>query len=184
MTVNITPAADAPSLALAGEVDAYGASALRFATGWEIAPNRNPTFTILPQDELEGWNVVKEAGDNGQSAFVIWSTGDKLKDAANTNRTVNAATANSNNWLELGNANGLGHQTWGIERTVDTRAGVAYTLSLDYAGRLGYDIDFTGIGIYVDGIQIATHAGTSPNTALNWEALDFSFVGTGMAQTG
>jgi len=60
---------------------------------------------------------------------------------------------------------------------------VAYHLSLDYAGRLGYGIDFTNIGIYVDGVRIATHAGTSPNTALNWEALSFSFTGTGAAQT-
>jgi VCBS repeat-containing protein len=70
MTVNIVPVADAPMLALAGEVDAYGASALRFSTSWEIAPNRNPTFTILPQSNLDGWNAIKEAGDNGQGAWV------------------------------------------------------------------------------------------------------------------
>ncbi|OGS96465.1 MAG: hypothetical protein A3H31_08415 [Gallionellales bacterium RIFCSPLOWO2_02_FULL_57_47] len=183
MTVNIVPVADAPSLALTAPVDAYGATALRFSTGWEIAPNRNPTFTILPQSTLDGWYVVRETGDTGQQAFIIWSGGDKMKDANNANQIVAAAPNGGKNWLEIGNANGLGHQTYGIERSVDTRAGVAYHLSLDYAGRLGYGIDFTGIGIYVDGVRIATHAGTSPNTALNWEALNFSFTGTGTAQT-
>ncbi|OGS96054.1 MAG: hypothetical protein A3H31_01020 [Gallionellales bacterium RIFCSPLOWO2_02_FULL_57_47] len=93
MTVNIIPVADAPALALAGEVDAYGATALRFSTGWEIAPNRNPTFTILPQSSLDGWNVVRETGDTGQQAFVIWSSGDKMKDANNTNRIVTVRPA-------------------------------------------------------------------------------------------
>lgn len=47
-------------------------------------------------------------------------------------------------------------QAYGIERTVDTRAGVAYSLSLDYAGRLGLDLKHTRIGIYVDGVQVGT----------------------------
>jgi VCBS repeat-containing protein len=70
MTVNIVPVADVPTLALAGALDAYGASALRFCTGWETAANRSPTFTILPQSELNGWTAIKEAGDNGQGAWV------------------------------------------------------------------------------------------------------------------
>ena len=183
MTIDITPVADVPSLALTAPVDAYGATATRFSTSWETAANRSPTFTILPQSELDGWNMVRETGDTGQQAFVIWSSGDKMKDANNTNQVVSAASDTNKNWLEIGNANGLGHQTYGIERTVDTRAGVAYTLSLDYAGRLGYDADHTRIGIYVDGVRIATHANTSPNTALNWQSLTFSFTGTGAAQT-
>ena len=35
----------------------------------------------------------------------------------------------------------------------------------------------------MDGVKIATHAGTSPNTALNWQAVNFSFTGTGGNQT-
>jgi hypothetical protein len=48
--------------------------------------------------------------------------------------------------------------------------------------RIGYDADTTAIGIYVDGVEIAHYAGTSPDDALDWQALSFSFVGTGGPQ--
>ena len=95
---------------------------------------------------------------------------------------VYAAPGNGENWLELNDAKGEGHQTIGIERTVSTRAGATYELSFDYAGRLGYSTDYTRIGIYVDDVLIGNYAGTSPNDALNWESLSFSFVGTGGEQ--
>jgi VCBS repeat-containing protein len=211
MTVNILPAADAPSLALTALAGASGATATRFSTSWESAPNRSHTFTILPRNTLEGWNVVKEAkhdddhhhdhhdDDKGQGAFILWSSGDKMlhakqdhdhhtdgKDHGHDDHkpyaVVQAAAGNGNNWLELGDAMGMGHQTYGIERAVETRAGISYQLSLDYAGRLGYDMAHTRIGIYVDGVQIGTHASTSPNTALNWETLTFNFTGNGAMQ--
>jgi len=183
MTIDISPVADSPLLSLANPPDTYGATVERFHTGWESAPNRNPVFTILPQAQLEGWTVVREALDTGQQAFILWSSGDKMKDAANTNRTVYADAGNGQNFLEIGNAMGLGHQTFGIERSVSTRAGATYRLSFDYAGRLGYSTDFTRIGFYVDGVLAGTYANTSPNTALNWQAVGFEFTGNGTAQT-
>jgi VCBS repeat-containing protein len=231
MIVNITPVVDAPSLSLTALAGASGATATRFSTSWESAPNRSHTFTILPRDTLEGWNVVKEAkrdddhhhghhdDDKGQGAFILWSSGDKMLHAKQDHdrhadgkdrdhddhkpyTIVQAAAGNGNNWLELGDAMGMGHQTYGIERAVETRAGISYRLSLDYAGRLGYDMAHTRIGIYVDGVQIGTHASTggttsqstrlsnddsqvagySPNTALNWETLTFNFTGNGAMQ--
>jgi VCBS repeat-containing protein len=239
MTVNITPVVDAPSLSLTALAGASGATATRFSTSWESAPNRNRTSTVLhhgvdePRGMLEGWNVVKEAkhdddhhhdndhhsDDKGQGAFILWSSGDKMlhakqdldrhtddkdrdRDDHKPYAIVQAAAGNGNNWLELGDAMGMGHQTYGIERAVETRAGISYRLSLDYAGRLGYDMAHTRIGIYVDGVQIGTHASTggttsqstrlsnddsqvagySPNTALNWETLTFNFTGNGTMQ--
>ena len=154
-----------------------------FRTTWESAANRNANSTLLPQSELEGWKVVTESGAGGQQAFVIWSNGDRMKDANNSNRTVYGSTNGGNNWLEIGNANGQGHQTVGIERNITTRTGATYNLNLDYAGRLGYSSDFTRIGIYVDGMRIASYANTSPNTVLDWKNLSFSFTGNGSAQT-
>ena len=190
MILDVNPVADPPSLSLYNAPGACGAQSTLFDTSWEGAPNWSHTSTILPQSSLEGWNVVRQSTDastqdgrdGGQSAFIIWSSGDRMKDASNKDQTVYAAPGDGNNWLELGNAMGEGHQTYGIERTVNTRAGMTYNLSLDYAGALGYGADFTAIGIYVDGVKIATHAGTSSNTALNWQKLNFSFIGTGAAQ--
>ncbi len=183
MTVDVTPVADQPSLVLTGRADTYGATQQRFSTSWESVPSRNRNFTILPDSELEGWRVLTESSPGGQQAFIVWSSGDEMKDATNTNRTVNAATDNGINWLEIGDAMGLGHQTSGIERTVSTRAGVTYNLSFDYAGRLGYGTDFTRIGFYVDGVQIGTYANTSPNSGLAWHEVAFQFSGNGNAQT-
>ncbi|MFG6464951.1 hypothetical protein ACG04Q_25545, partial [Roseateles sp. DXS20W] len=70
-----------------------------------------------------------------------------------------------------------------VERSVDTIAGATYTLSLDYAGGMGFLAANTQIGIYVDGVRIATHAGTSPTSSLNWQALSFSFTGNGASRT-
>jgi hypothetical protein len=39
------------------------------------------------------------------------------------------------------------------------------------------------IGVYVDGQLVGTYSNTSGNTALNWQALSFSFKGNGGAQT-
>jgi VCBS repeat-containing protein len=184
LTIDIAPVADTPLLTLATPPQQNtGAAAVRLQTSWESAPNRNRNFTILPQSELEGWNVVREAGDSGQQAFIIWSTGDTMKDVNNTNRVVQAANVNGQNFLEMGNAMGQGHQTFGIERSVVTRPGVTYHFAFDYAGRLGYGIDFTRVGLYVDGVQVGSYANTSPNTALNWQQVAFQFTGNGALQT-
>jgi VCBS repeat-containing protein len=204
LSINIIPLADEPTLSLAVKQNELGATSKLFSTSWETANNRSRTFTIIPKAQLEGWRVVKEveldddyhhdrngdghydehdATEEGQEAFVIWSSGDKMKDSNHTNRIVKSAAGNGNNWLELGDAAGLGHQTYGIERAISTRAGATYNLSLDYAGRLGYSVDFTRIGIYLDGVKIGTYASVSPNTALNWENINFSFTGNGTLQT-
>ena len=159
MTINITPVADAPTVALDTPVGEYGSTAVLINTGWESVSNRNTKYTTVSGSQLEGWNVVKEqnidddnyhydrdhdgdydkddyCGDDKQ-AFILWSGGDKMKDANNTHRIVQPAANNGSNWLEMGDAMGLGHQTFGIERAVMTRAGASYNLSFDYAGRLG-----------------------------------------------
>jgi len=41
-------------------------------------------ITVNADGTLEGWNVVRQTGDTGQQAFVIWSSGDMMKDANNT----------------------------------------------------------------------------------------------------
>jgi hypothetical protein len=203
MTVNIVPVADAPTVVLSQQVDAYGATAMLFNTGWESVANRNNKYTVVTASQLDGWSVVKEVQlgdnyhydrdgdgrydqddycDNSKEAFIIWGNDDKMKDANNNNRYVTGVPNTGRNWLELGNAMDVERQTYGIERTVTTRAGATYDLNLDYAGRLGLDLNHTRIGIYVDGVLVGSHTGTSSNMALNWESLNFSFTGHGGSQ--
>lgn len=152
--------------------------------------NRSPTSTLIEERQLEGWRLVTRSvpthdGDDDDDAggFEIWSDGDRMRNARGQLQIVHAAPDGGRNWLVLDNARGEGHQTLGIERAVDTVAGATYTLSIDYAGHIGYSTDYTRIGIYVDGQKIGSYADTSPNTALNWKALQLQFIGTGSKQT-
>jgi hypothetical protein len=86
-------------------------------------------------------------------------------------------------WLGLTNGVNSGsssrYQSLGIERSIDTLNGATYSLSLDYAGALGLAAANTRIGVYVDGVQVGSYASVSSNSALNWEALSFTFQGNG-----
>jgi len=193
----INAVADAPALVLS---EVGGASRELFRTGWERVGNRNTNSTLLEQRELEGWTFVARPGknhgdhddhdehdehdhhDDEHGSFEIWSSGDLMRDAQGKRRIVNAAGGNGNNWLELNNAKGEGHETLGIERSIETLLGASYTLSLDLAGHLGYGADYTRIGIYLDGVKIGSDESTSSATALNWQTRTFQFTGTGGAQ--
>lgn len=139
------------------------------------------SFTLVNASELEGWKLVTAAGTH-QHVFEVWSSGDKMPDGQGGPTAVYAAAGNGRNWLSLNDGTGAGHDTLGIERNVATQAGATYTLSFDYAGRVGYGTDVTTIGIYVDGVKIATYANTSPDTALNWQTLSYQFTGNGLAR--
>ena len=179
--VTIAPVADAPALAL---INSGGTSRELFRTSWETAVNQSPTFTLVHATQLEGWDLVSDPSrnGNGQHVFEIWSSGDKMPDGNGGPGVVYAASGNGQNWLNLNDGNGAGHDTLGIERSVTTTAGASYTLSFDYAGQVGAGTDLTRIGIYVDGVKLASYANTSPETALNWQALSYQFTGTGKAQ--
>jgi len=155
-----------------------------FRTGWETVVNQSPTFTLVHQTQLEGWDLVSDpsCNGNGQHVFEIWSSGDKMPDGNGGPSVVYAASGNGQNWLNLNNGNGSGHDTLGIERSVTTTAGASYTLSFDYAGQVGAGTDVTRIGIYVDGVKLASYANTSPETALNWQTLNYQFIGAGKGQ--
>lgn len=60
--------------------------------------------------------------------------------------------------------------------------GGSYTFTLDYAGALGLAAANTRIGLYVEGVQIGSNAGTSSNSELNWKELGFSFAGNGQVR--
>jgi hypothetical protein len=194
----VTAVADAPTLVLS---EVGGARRELFRTGWESVVNRNVGSTLFEQRELEGWSVVARPELNhdddhddyddhheydsheDHGSFEIWSSGDQMRDAQGQRRIVSDANGNGSNWLELNNAKGEGHETLGIERSIDTLFGASYTLSLDLAGHLGYGADFTRIGIYVDGVKIGSDESTSPSMALNWQTRTFQFIGTGGPQT-
>jgi VCBS repeat-containing protein len=188
----VTGVADAPSLVIS---EVGGPHRELFRTGWESVTNPNTVSTLLEQRELEGWMAISRSeqsqgehndrNDNhdNHGSFEIWSSGDKMRDAQGKLKVVNAATGNGSNLLELGNAKGEGHQTLGIERSIETIAGASYSLSLDLAGHLGYSADTTRISIYLDGVKIGSDASTSPSAKLNWQSREFQFTGKGGAQT-
>ncbi len=130
--------------------------------------------------QLEGWNLVSTTQ---QKVFEIWSSGDKMPDGQGGPSVVYAGAGNGRNWLSLNAANGNGHETLGIERSVNSQLGATYTLSFDYAGQVGASLASTQIGIYVDGVKLAAFADTSPASALDWQTLSFQFTGNGRART-
>ncbi|MFZ5549396.1 MAG: beta strand repeat-containing protein, partial [Pseudomonadota bacterium] len=185
MRVDITPVADAPTLSTVNH------NVTRFNTTWETTDtgltqavlNPDGTSTSINQTTLAGWTRITSPDSyaGGTNVFELWSNGDTMQNQAGNQTPVTAGTGNGSNWLELNNASS-NVQTLGIERTVTTTAGYVYDLSLDYAGRLGFGQDFTRITVLVDGVVVASYAGTSGQNALNWENLHFSFVGNGGSQ--
>jgi VCBS repeat-containing protein len=181
MTVDVAPVTDAPLLTIGAASGGQGAAAELFRTGWESVVTHGAVSTLVHASTLEGWNLV--TGYGNQHVFEIWSNGDKMPDGQGGPSTVYAGDGNGRNWLSLNDGNGNGHDTLGIERSVETRAGATYTLSFDYAGQVGAPVDYTRIGIYVDGVKLATFANTSPAAALAWQTLSFQFAGKGKART-
>ena len=187
MTVDITPVADKPTLTTSNhKVTLFNTSFETADTGLTQAQlNTNTTSTsTITQSTLSGWTRVDtpDSYAGGNNAWELWSTGDTQANQAGTQTSISAAAGNGSNWLELNNASS-NVQTLGLTRSVTTTAGYVYDLSFDYAGRLGYSQAYTKVTVLVDGVAVASYAGTSSQTALNWETLHFSFVGTGAAQT-
>ncbi|WP_374339779.1 type I secretion C-terminal target domain-containing protein, partial [Leeia sp.] len=190
MRVDIVPVADTLNLSVvnAGKVTMFNTTWETSDTGLTQAVlNPNTTSTgNLTQTTLAGWTRVDTPDPfaGGSNAWELWSNGDTMANQLGNQVAVTAGTGNGQNWLELNNADGNGAltQTLGIQRSVTTTAGKVYDLSFDYAGRPGFSQDFTRITVLVDGVKVASYAGTSPQTGLNWETLHFSFVGTGASQ--
>ncbi|MBC3875076.1 tandem-95 repeat protein, partial [Undibacterium flavidum] len=180
VNVDITAIADAASLQLVGTSITHQL----FDTDWESAANADKSSTLVTGTVFDGWNLIttgdKQAG--GKNGFEIWSNGDQMADNNGTLRTVNAAAGNGNNWLELNDAADSLAQTLGISRSVNTDKGATYNLSFDLAGRLGYSSAYTQVGVYLDGVKIATYNNTSGASALNWQHANISFTGKGGAQ--
>ena len=180
LVVEVTAVADAPVLNMTARD--VNVSRELSSTSWESVANRNKTFTLVtgaPCSTLEGWSVVPAAWGK-QTAFEIWSSGDQMRNTAGQLVTVQAASGNGRNWLQLNNGAGQGHQTLGIERSVRTIEGAIYTLTLDYAGALGLKEANTRIGIYIDDQLVGSYANISTLTALNWQELSFQFTGNGL----
>ncbi len=181
MSIDLVPVADTPVLTLTPVAN----STELFRTGWETAANVDNFSTLVAGATLEGWTLITtpDSFGAGKNGFEIWTTNDDMADPGNTLRKVSAAAGNGANWIEINNSDTTLAQTLGIQRRVTTQLGASYTLSFDYAGRNGYSVDYTRIGIYVDGVKLATYANTSPTTSLNWQALQYTFTGKGGAQT-
>ncbi|MDQ5914759.1 MAG: large repetitive protein, partial [Pseudomonadota bacterium] len=173
--IDITPVADAPTLTVAN------AGTNLFNTSWESAPNSNTGSQANAGATFEGWTRVDTPNtrSGGSNTFETWSTNDLMNRQSGGTSSVLSATGNGSDWLELSDAGGTTNQTIGISRTVATQNGLVYDLSLDHAGHLGYSAGYTRINVLVDGVSIGKYSAVSPNEALDWSNLRFSFVGNG-----
>jgi hypothetical protein len=184
IVVDVEAVAQVPVLTLAPS----GASVSRMVvdTSWEDV--RDPTYgaTIANVGQLDGWDGI-EVRNSKDEAFIVWADGDRMLNTAGKNVTAQAAAGAGENWLALTNGVNSGASSYydslGIEREVQTIDGATYTFTLDYAGALGLSAANTRIGVYVDGIQVGSYASASSDSALNWEALSFTFKGNGSART-
>ncbi|MFA7292479.1 MAG: Calx-beta domain-containing protein [Rhodocyclaceae bacterium] len=176
--IDISPVADAPTLLVAN------AGVNIFNTGWETAPNSGTGSQANSGTTLEGWTRVDTPNNRsgGSNTFETWATNDLMNRQSGGTSSVLSATGNGSNWLELSDAGSSTNQTIGISRTVATQNGLVYDLSLDHAGHLGYSAAYTRINVLVDGVSIGKYSAVSPNEALDWSNLRFSFVGNGSGQ--
>nr|WP_260619666.1 retention module-containing protein [Pseudomonas sp. B11D7D] len=176
MSIDITPVADVPTLS----VKSAAASTL-FTTTWESAPNSDNTSQDVAGPAFENWTLVT-SGDKrsgGTNVFEIWANNDQMENQAGNMITVKLPGTGNNDALELNDAGGSMSQTLGITRDVATQVGKVYELSMDYAGRLGFDTSYTKIAVYLGNTLVGEYSSTSSQTSLNWENINFSFVGTG-----
>lgn len=180
LDVEVTAVANAPTLTLSPRTVELSRELL--ATSWENEPNWTSGANPVYAGNLQGWKLVQPASFKF-GAFEIWAANDRMRNAAGILVPVRPAASNGNAWLGLTNGTNEPYQTLGIEREVQTIDQAVYTLTLDYAGTLGLAASCTQIGVYVDGVRIATYANTSSNSALDWKVLSFQFTGNGQART-
>jgi hypothetical protein len=177
LTIEVIASVDAPTLSLQSS-GGYASRAL-IDSSWEGAWNWNTSSTGVIGG-LDGWCSVS---GNGWMIpqMEVWSAGD-YKTNSQGQRVRLGQAPQGNNWLQLHDGAGKATQNMGIERSVYSVTGAIYTLDLNYAGDLGLSNSLTGIGIYIDGIKIASYSNTSSNTGLDWKATRFQFTGKGGCQ--
>ena len=182
LQVNIQPLADVPTLTVK-----VPSSLLVFENSWETVANADNTSESVASTTLEGWTLLTTPDPfaGGTNVFEVWADRDSQQRQDGGNNTVYAAPGNGNNFLELNNAdnNGALVQTLGVSRSISTVAGTVYEMSFDYAGRSGFGVDYTRIGVYVDGVLVQQYAATSPQGSIDWKNLSFSFTGDGANHT-
>ena len=181
LRIDVTPVADAPNLVVTNTT----ASSV-FANSWETAANGDTTSQGVPGPTLEGWTLVTspDSQAGGVNAFEVWAEGDYQQRQDGGFDPVLADTGNGTQFLELNNGTSTTlPQTLGISRSVATVAGMVYEFSFDYAGRQGFGVDFTRIGVYVDGVLVTQYSATSPQDYIDWRNLKLSFLGDGGTHT-
>ena len=201
ININIEAIADTPAI----NATSQSATSTLFFTSFEGVSNTDLSSTLLAQDMLDGWQLIKEKrsywdkwrnifgsknlpfGGNGIDGFEIWHSKDQMVDNSNIERSVSASSNNgisvaNTSWLELNDATKNQSQTLGIERDVQTKQGASYQLSFDYAGRNGFSDRYNGISIYLGDELLRRYSATSPAQALDWHNIDISFIGTGKVE--
>ena len=179
MNIDITPVADVPTLSVKS-----AAKSTLFTTTWESAPDSDYTSESIKGSTFENWTLVT-TGDKrtgGTNVFEVWGHNDNMENQAGNLVTIKMPGTGNNDALELNDAGGTMAQTLGITRNVATEVGKVYDLSMDYAGRLGFDTTYTKIAVYLGSTLVGEYGSSSSQTSLNWENIHFSFVGTGSTE--
>ena len=79
-----------------------------------------------------------------------------MENQAGNEITIKMQGNGNNDALELNDAGSTMAQTLGITRNVATEVGKVYELSMDYAGRLGFDTSYTKIAVYLGNTPAAS----------------------------
>jgi len=179
LVVELAPVADAPTLVLAPPD--VSLSRERLATGWEGVANPNLAATIIAGGSLQGWTLVPALAGK-VAAFEVWSAGDQLRNIVGNRVVVQPAAGAGSQWLGLSNGTSASSQALGIEQVLTTIDGARYMLTLQMAGGLGFAEANGTLGVYLDGVRVATHTAVSGRSSLAWKDVSLHFTGSGQPQ--
>ena len=168
MTVDVIPVATAPTLSISQQVTNVELDVVR--TNWQSVANPDTNSTQVNQSTLEGWTAV------GASGFTVWSDQDVTTAPDGTSFALNNGSYPGGNFLQL--AGGTG-----ISRTVNTIAGMQYSVIYDFASLP--QTNTGSVTLYVDGQpeQVECPPTSQSDTSLDWHEAGVTFIGTGGAQT-
>ena len=177
VTVKVDAIADTPSLIIDSGSD-WSSS-----TGFESAADSNNSSSYV--DSVDGWTP-----SSGAQAIEVWNESDNL--TVGSGGKINPNASEGSQFIELNaSTNASMKSSQAIEKDIATEEGQLYTITLDAAPRPGYSSDCNSFEVVIDGVVVGSWSDNGfeieghwnpqqvDHTSLQWNELQFSFIGTG-----